>query len=131
MSSCPPLTDHPLSCTHAGCLFNHCCVGPLPVPGDVHVDADGGCGLVHEASQSVHNQLQTLHCFLHHSKLWLVKQGICGVVAVQIIRTVLDFHSVGVPLLYMVVVVPLGFLVNTEDGYHYGLHTAANGQIQE
>ena len=40
------------------------------------------------------------------------------------------FHSVGVPLLYMVVVVPLGFLVNTEDGYHYGLRTAANGQIQ-
>ena len=53
-------------------------------------------------------------------------------VAVQIIRTVLDFHSVGVPLLYMVVVVPLGFLVNTEeDGYHYGLRTAANEQIQE
>ena len=47
-----------------------------------------------------------------------------------IIGTVLDFHSVGVPLLYMVVVVPLGFLVNTEDGYHYGLRTAANGQIQ-
>ena len=92
------------------------------------MDADGGCGLVHEASQSVHNQLQTLHCFLHHSKLWLVKQGICRVVAV---RTILDFHSVGIPLLYMVVVVPLGFLVNTEeDGYHYGLRTAANGQIQ-
>ena len=27
---------------------------------------------------------------------------------------------VGIPLLYMVVVVPLGFLVNTENGIHYG-----------
>ena len=23
----------------AGCLFSHCCVAPLPVPGGVHVDA--------------------------------------------------------------------------------------------
>ena len=37
------------------------------------------------------------------------------------------FYYVGVPLLYMAVVVPLGFLVN---GIHYGRHTAANGQIQ-
>ena len=49
---CPPLTD--LLHT-AGCLFSHCCVAPLPVPGDVHVDADGGCGLVCETSQSVHH----------------------------------------------------------------------------
>ena len=61
---------------HAGCLFSHCCVAPLPVSGDVHVDADGGCGLVREAGTSVHNQSQTLHCFFHHSKLWLVKQEI-------------------------------------------------------
>ena len=125
---CPPLTDHSLSC--ADSLFSQCCVGPLSVPGDVHVDADGGCGLVCEAGPSVHSTPETLHRFLHHSKLWLVKQGICRVVAVQIIGTVLDFHSVGIPLLYMLVVVPLGFLVNTEDGYHYGHRTAANGQIQ-
>ena len=37
----------------AGCLFSHCCVAPLPVPGGVHVDANGGCGLVPSASQSV------------------------------------------------------------------------------
>ena len=49
--------------------------------------------------------------WLLNSKLWLVKQGIC---VVQIIGTVLDFYYVGIPLLYMVVVVPLGFLVNTE-----------------
>ena len=38
---------------HIGCLFSHCCVAPLPVPGGVHVDADGGCGLVLSISQSV------------------------------------------------------------------------------
>ena len=58
MSSCPPLTDHPLSCMHADCLFSHCCVAPLPVPGGVHVDANGGCGLVPSISQSV---CQTQH----------------------------------------------------------------------
>ena len=53
MSSCP-LTDHSApSCMHTGCLFSHCCVAPLPVPGGVHVDANGGCGLIFSVSQSV------------------------------------------------------------------------------
>ena len=57
-----------------------------------------------------------------------MKQGICGVVAIQIIAA---FYHVGVPLLYMVVVVPLGFLVSTEKGIHYGHHNiTVNGRIQ-
>ena len=55
---------------HAGCLYSHCCVATLSVASDVHVDANGGCGLVCETSQSIHSRSQTLHCFLHHSKLW-------------------------------------------------------------
>ena len=51
MSSCP-LTDHSLS-LNTGCLFSHCCVAPLPVPGGVHVDANGGCGFVLSISQIV------------------------------------------------------------------------------
>ena len=50
--------------------FSHCCVASVPVSGDVHVDANGGCGLVRETSQSVHSRSQTLHCFLHYGKLW-------------------------------------------------------------
>ena len=51
----------------AGCLFSHCCVAPLPVPGGVHVDANGGCDLVREASQSVGRTPQALHCCFHCS----------------------------------------------------------------
>ena len=54
----------------AGCLFSHCCIASIPLSGDVHVDANGGSGLVPETSQSVHSRSQMLHCFLHHSKLW-------------------------------------------------------------
>ena len=36
----------------------------------------------------------------------------------------------GIPFLYMLVVVPLGFLVNTDStGHHYGQHNAQNGQL--
>ena len=37
---------------------------------------------------------------------------------------------IGIPLLYMILVVPLGFLVNTEHtiGSHYG-HRDANGRL--
>ena len=35
-----------LVCIYTGCLFSHCCVAPLHVPGCVHVDVDGGCGPV-------------------------------------------------------------------------------------
>ena len=34
---------------HTGCLFSHCCVDTLSVASDVHVDANGGCGLVRQA----------------------------------------------------------------------------------
>ena len=37
---------------------------------------------------------------------------------------------VGIPLLYMVVVVPLGFLVNTENGIHYGNYNTTTGKLQ-
>ena len=55
---------------HTGCLFSHCCVATLSVSSDVNVDANGGCGLVCDTSRSVHSRSKTLHCFLHHSKLW-------------------------------------------------------------
>ena len=35
---------------HTGCLFSHCCVATLSDTSDVHVDANGGCGLVRHAS---------------------------------------------------------------------------------
>ena len=40
---------------------------------------------------------------------------------------------IGVPLLYMILVVPLGFLVNTEHivGSHYGRRDAITGQLYE
>ena len=44
---------HPCILLHTGCLFSHCCVAPLPVPGGVHVDANGGCGLVCSTGQSI------------------------------------------------------------------------------
>ena len=61
------------------------------------MDADGGCGLVREAGQSVHSTPQTLHCFFHHSKLWLVNQGICGVATnlVCICRCTTVIHGSG------------------------------------
>ena len=39
----------------------------------------------------------------------------------------------GIPLLYMILVVPLGVLVNTEDiiGSHYGRRNAESGRLQE
>ena len=34
---------------HTGCLYSHFCVATLSDTSDVHVDADGGCGLVRHA----------------------------------------------------------------------------------
>ena len=42
---CPSTLMH-----HTGCLFSHCCVATLSDTSDVHVDANGGCGLVRHAS---------------------------------------------------------------------------------
>ena len=42
---CPSTLLH-----HTGRLFSHCCVVTLPDTSNVHVDANGGCGLVHQAS---------------------------------------------------------------------------------
>ena len=53
---------------HAGSLFSHCRGASLLVHGGVHVDANGGCGLVCETSRSFHHSSQTLHRFLHHCK---------------------------------------------------------------
>ena len=43
-------------------------------------------------------------------------------------------YIIGIPLLYMVVVVPLGFLVNTDNiiGNHYQIrfHNVSNGQLR-
>ena len=48
------------------CLFSHCCVAPLPLPGCVHVDVDGGCGPLCSTGQSLHKTSRTLCCCLHH-----------------------------------------------------------------
>ena len=38
--------------------------------------------------------------------------------------------SSGLPLVYMAVVVPIGFLVNTDDiGNHYGQYNATSGEL--
>ena len=37
---------------------------------------------------------------------------------------------VGIPLLYMVVVVPLGFLVSTENGIHYGRYNNVTRKLE-
>ena len=68
LHACSLLTAYTL--LHAVSLFSHCSVGSLLVHGDVHVDANGGCGLVRETSRSFHHTSQTLHCFLHHCKFW-------------------------------------------------------------
>ena len=48
-------------------------------------------------------------------------------------RTEFEFSpplSSGLPLVYMAVVVPIGFLVNTDDiGNHYGVYDTANGEL--
>ena len=54
------------------CLFSHCCVATLYVAGCVHVDVDGGCVLVYCTCESIHYSYWTIHCLLHHHKLWLV-----------------------------------------------------------
>ena len=41
---CPSTLLH-----HTGCLYSHCCVAALSDTSDVHVDANGGCGLVRQA----------------------------------------------------------------------------------
>ena len=40
---------HTCSCTHfsTASVFGHCCGAAVLVPGDLHVDADGRCGLVY------------------------------------------------------------------------------------
>ena len=104
---------------HTGSLFSHCCGASLLVHGDVHVDANGGCGLVHETSCSFHHTSQSLlHCFLHHSKLW------CAIESELFWSILIIINNVGVPLLYMGLVVPLGFLVNTDNitGNHFGYY---------
>ena len=48
-------------------------------------------------------------------------------------RTEFEFSpplSSGLPLVYMAVVVPIGFLVNTDDiGNHYGQYNATSGEL--
>ena len=110
-----------------GCLFSHCCVAPLHVAGCVHVDVDGGCGPVCCTGESVHYSYWTIHCWLHHHKLWLV------VKTIRSLRTEYEFpisFSSGLPLVYMAVVVPIGFLVNTDDiGNHYGQYNSTSGEL--
>ena len=49
------------------------------------------------------------------------------------LRTEYEFPislSSGLPLVYMAVVVPIGFLVNTDDiGNHYGQYNSTSGEL--
>ena len=89
------------------------------------MDANGGCGLVPSTSQSVYQTPnQALHYFLYNNKLWLVK---CIIIRTEPIFLLM---FAGIPFLYMLVVVPLGFLVNTGDsGNHYGQYNTQNGRL--
>ena len=89
------------------------------------MDANGGCGLVLSISQSVcQTPNQALHYCLYYIKLWLEK---CMHLDSFKIKYIV---YAGIPFLYMLVVVPLGFLVNIDDiGYHYGQYNATNGEL--
>ena len=58
-----------MSIPDVGCLFCHCYFAPLPVPGGVHVDADGGCGLVCSTGEGVCQTHSALHHCFHNSQL--------------------------------------------------------------
>ena len=85
------------------------------------MDANGGCGLVCSTGQSVHQTPQALHCCFYCSQLWSAN---------KLLTKIKNFTSLsGVPLVYMALVTPLGFLVNTDNlGNHYGQYNAS-GEI--
>ena len=115
-----------VSCT--GCLFSHCCVAPLHVPGCVHVDVDGGCGPVCGTGCGFCQSPHALHCWLHHSKLWSVLHK-CICTCHHITKYFATCYT-GIPLVYMAVVVPIGLLVNTDDiGNHYGRYNTTSGEL--
>ena len=58
-----------MSIPDVGCLFSHCYFAPLPVSGGVHVDADGGCGLVCSSGEGVCQTHSALHHCFHDSQL--------------------------------------------------------------
>ena len=62
------------NCVHAlDCLFGGGCTSALLVLGGVHVDADGGCGLVRGAGQNLHSKFQEeISDFVHSVELWYV-----------------------------------------------------------
>ena len=51
-------------------LSDSCSDSALLVPGDLHVDADGGCGLVRGPSQSVCYKAEKIHSLFLHLQLW-------------------------------------------------------------
>ena len=54
------------------CLLGGGCTSALLVLGGVHVDADGGCGLVRGAGQNLHSKFQEISDFVHSVELWYV-----------------------------------------------------------
>ena len=53
------------------CLLGGGCTSALLVLGGVHVDADGGCGVVRGAGQSLHSKFQEeISDFVHSVELW-------------------------------------------------------------
>ena len=85
------------------------------------MDANGGCGLVLSTIQSVcQTPYQALHYCLYYIKLWLVNTNAQESILFACMCT-------GIPFLYMLVVVPLGLLVNTDStGHHYGQYNTHN-----
>ena len=88
------------------------------------MDANGGCGLVLSISQSVcQAPNQALYYCFYYIKLWLEILCLNSYKIKSIVYT-------GIPLLYMLVILPLRFLVNTDStGHHYGQNNAQNGKL--
>ena len=55
-----------------GGLLSSGCVTRVLLLGGVHVDVDGGCGLVHCSGQGFHAGEDQGHlpCNIHHTELW-------------------------------------------------------------
>jgi len=53
-------------------MSGYCSATALLLSGDIHVDADGGCGTVCGPGQSIRQEAEVLYCSFHHCQLWYV-----------------------------------------------------------
>ena len=55
---------------HTGSVSDHSHRAALLLPGGVHVDADGGSGLVHRSRARLRQETDCVHYCLHTGQLW-------------------------------------------------------------